>query len=51
MNVESSFTKGLSLPGGAFINGAFHAAKSGKTFETITPYDGEVIANLPFLQM
>ena len=38
--------KGLSLPEGAFIDGAFRPARSGATFETRNPATGELLANV-----
>ncbi|WP_333683373.1 aldehyde dehydrogenase [Pontibaca methylaminivorans] len=37
---------GLSLPDQAFIDGGFCPAISGRTFETVNPATGEVLANL-----
>jgi gamma-glutamyl-gamma-aminobutyraldehyde dehydrogenase len=34
----------ITLPGNAFINGAFRPAASGKTFDTINPATGKVLA-------
>ncbi len=36
----------LDLPVNAFIDGAFRPAKSGKTFETVNPATGEILANV-----
>ena len=36
----------LDLPTGAFINGGYRQAISGKTFETSNPATGEVLANI-----
>ena len=38
--------KSLNFPTNAFINGQFQSSKSGKTFETINPATGKVIANI-----
>lgn len=37
---------GLSLPAQAFIDGSFRPAKSGKTFDTINPATGKVLAKI-----
>jgi 4-(gamma-glutamylamino)butanal dehydrogenase len=37
---------GLSLPTQAFVNGAFRPAISGKTFDSVNPATGEVIAKI-----
>lgn len=37
---------GLSLPVQAFIGGSFRPAKSGKTFDTVNPATGEVLAKV-----
>jgi len=37
---------GLTLPTQAFIDGSFRPAKSGKTFDTINPATGEVLAKV-----
>ena len=37
---------GLGLPTNAFIDGSFRPANSGKTFETINPATGELLANI-----
>lgn len=37
---------GLDLPTQAFIDGSFRPAKSGKTFDTINPATGEVLAKV-----
>lgn len=47
MNVQTDFTKSLSLPNGIWIDGAYRSANSGKTFETLNPFDGSLIASLP----
>lgn len=47
MNVQTDFTKDLSLPSGIFMEGQYCAAASGKTFETKNPFNGQVIASLP----
>ncbi|MEM6305354.1 MAG: aldehyde dehydrogenase [Pseudomonadota bacterium] len=47
MNVQTDFTKNLSLPSGIWIDGAYRPALSGKTFETSNPFDGSLIATLP----
>jgi len=36
----------ITLPGNAFINGAFRPAASGKTFDTINPATGKVLATV-----
>ena len=36
----------LVLPNTAFINGKFTASKSGKTFQTINPANGELLTNI-----
>ena len=36
----------LSLPTQAFIDGSFRPAKSGKTFDTINPATGKVLAKI-----
>jgi gamma-glutamyl-gamma-aminobutyraldehyde dehydrogenase len=36
----------LDLPVNAFVDGSFRPARSGKTFETINPATGEVLANV-----
>lgn len=41
-----AIAKGLSLPTQAFIDGSFRPAMSGKTFDTINPATGEVIAKV-----
>ncbi len=41
-----AIAKGLSLPTQAFIDGAFRPAKSGKTFDTINPANGKVLAKV-----
>lgn len=41
-----SIATALELPTNAFINGKFTPAKSGGTFETVNPADGEVIAQI-----
>ena len=38
--------KSLNFPTNAFINGQFQSSKSGRTFETINPATGKVIANI-----
>lgn len=47
MNLETDFTKSLSLPNGIWIDGAYRSAQSGKTFETLNPFDGSRITSLP----
>jgi gamma-glutamyl-gamma-aminobutyraldehyde dehydrogenase len=42
----AAITKSLSFPSGAFINGAFRPAVSGKTFETVNPTTGDVLAHI-----
>ena len=42
----SAIANSLSFPTNAFINGQFQSSKSGKTFETINPATGKVIANV-----
>ncbi|MEM6694569.1 MAG: aldehyde dehydrogenase [Pseudomonadota bacterium] len=37
---------GLSLPTGAFIDGAFRAARSGETFASINPATGDTLAEI-----
>lgn len=37
---------GLSLPTQAFIDGSFRPAKSGKTFDTVNPATGQVLAKV-----
>lgn len=41
-----AIAKGLSVPDQAFIDGSFRPAKSGKTFESLNPATGDVIANV-----
>jgi gamma-glutamyl-gamma-aminobutyraldehyde dehydrogenase len=41
-----AIAKGLALPSQAFIDGTFRPAKSGKTFDTISPATGKVIAKI-----
>lgn len=41
-----AITAGLSLPTQAFIDGSFRAAQSGKTFDSINPATGEVLAKV-----
>jgi 4-(gamma-glutamylamino)butanal dehydrogenase len=41
-----AIAKGLSLPSQAFIDGAFRPAKSGKTFDTLNPATGRVLARV-----
>ncbi len=41
-----AIAKGLSLPTQAFINGAFRPAISGRTFDTINPATGKVLAKV-----
>ena len=41
-----SIAKSLSLPTQAFIDGAFRPAQSGKTFDTINPATGKVLAKV-----
>ncbi|WP_372807373.1 aldehyde dehydrogenase [Pontiella sp.] len=36
----------MSFPANAYINGKYMAAKSGKTFETVNPATGAVLANI-----
>ena len=40
----SAIANSLSFPTNAFINGQFQSSKSGKTFKTINPATGNVIA-------
>ncbi len=47
MNAYSTIADTLKLPTGIFIDGAFTAAQSGKTFATKNPFNGRVIAHLP----
>ena len=42
----SAIANSLSFPTNAFINGQFQSSKSGKTFETINPATGNVIAKV-----
>ncbi len=42
----AAIAKNLTFPGGAFVNGAFRSAASGKTLETINPATGEKLADL-----
>ena len=41
-----AIAKGLSFPTQAFIDGSFRPAISGKTFETVNPATGEVLAKV-----
>lgn len=41
-----SIASALEFPTNALINGKFMAAKSGKTFDTVNPADGSVIAQI-----
>ncbi|WP_062345733.1 aldehyde dehydrogenase [Novosphingobium sp. CCH12-A3] len=41
-----AIAKGLMLPNGAFIDGTFRPAISGKTFDTTNPATGEVLASI-----
>lgn len=41
-----AIAKGLTLPNGAFIDGAFRPAIAGKTFDTTNPATGEVLASI-----
>lgn len=41
-----SIAANLSLPTQAFIGGGFRAAKSGKTFDTINPATGDILAKV-----
>ncbi len=41
-----SIAEGLSLPTGAFIDGAFRPAISGETFETVNPATGDKLADI-----
>lgn len=47
MNAPTTFDAELKLPSGVLIDGAFHPAASGATFETRNPYDDALIATLP----
>ncbi|MEO0378768.1 MAG: aldehyde dehydrogenase [Pseudomonadota bacterium] len=47
MNVQTDFTKDLSLPSGIFIDGKYTASAAGQMFETKNPFNGDVIARLP----
>lgn len=47
MNIQTDFTKDLSLPSGIFIDGRYAASAAGQTFETTNPFNGDVIASLP----
>ena len=47
MNVQTDITQSLSIPSGFYIDGTYRPAASGKTFETINPFNGDVIATLP----
>lgn len=47
MTVYADIAAKLRLPTGAFIDGAFHPARSGSTFATRNPFTGKVIATLP----
>ena len=42
----SAIANSLNFPTNAFINGQFQSSKSGKTFETINPATGKVIAQV-----
>ncbi|AHD03432.1 aldehyde dehydrogenase [Leisingera methylohalidivorans] len=42
----TSIAAGLALPTGAFIDGKFRPAASGKTFETVNPATGEKLADI-----
>jgi gamma-glutamyl-gamma-aminobutyraldehyde dehydrogenase len=41
-----SIAAGLDLPTGAFIDGSFRPAKSGRTFDSVNPATGAVIASI-----
>ena len=41
-----SIAAGLTLPTGAFVDGSFRPAISGKTFETVNPATGEKLADI-----
>ncbi|WP_187431629.1 NADP/NAD-dependent aldehyde dehydrogenase PuuC [Roseobacter fucihabitans] len=47
MNVQTDFTKDLSLPSGIFIDGRYTASAAGQMFETTNPFNGDTIARLP----
>jgi gamma-glutamyl-gamma-aminobutyraldehyde dehydrogenase len=42
----AAIARGLALPTGAFIDGAFRPAASGKTFATLNPATGETLAEI-----
>ena len=41
-----AIAKGLTFPTQAFIDGSFRPALSGKTFDTVNPATGEVLARV-----
>ncbi|WP_227268981.1 aldehyde dehydrogenase family protein [Roseobacter weihaiensis] len=47
MTAYSKIAAELPLPSGNFIDGRFQPCASGRTFETVNPYDGAVVAKLP----
>ena len=42
----TAIAKGLTFPTQAFINGAFRPAQSGRTFDTLNPATGKVLAKI-----
>ena len=42
----AAIAKGLTFPTQAFINGAFRPAQSGRTFDTLNPATGKVLAKV-----
>lgn len=42
----TSIAAGLDLPNGAFIDGAFRPAASGKTFASVNPAKGEILTDI-----
>jgi gamma-glutamyl-gamma-aminobutyraldehyde dehydrogenase len=47
MTAYAQIAAEIKTPSGIYIDGAFHSAQSGETFDTCNPFDGTVIASVP----